>query len=388
MSRQTFDVAAPADVLAAATHLDPYPYYARIVAERPVHFDDRLGAWVVASAAGVSAVLAHPACRVRPAAEPVPAALVGSPAGEIFRRLVRMNDGALHVRLKPAVSQALAAVEPTMLADVAGAQASALLGELDPQQVAADVSTFAFALPVRTIAALFGIAGDRLGRLPDLVNAYVVAAGPSAQAEEVGAGNLAAAELLEMAAQALDAQRAAGRGPLLRLFGERSLMLANAVGLLSQAYEATAATIGASLLALARHPDDLAAVRRQPSLVRGAVEETLRWDPFVQNMRRFVAEDAQVAGVSMRAGDAALVLSAAASRDPARHADPHRFDLARRDMGGFAFGAGAHACPAHGIASRLAAVGVQRLLDAGVEPAGLEQVRSYRRSAFRTPVFG
>ena len=73
----------------------------------PVYRDDALGMWVACGAAAVRAVLTAPQCRVRPTAEPVPRALAGSPAGEIFGRLVRHNDGAGHQPLKQAMAATL-----------------------------------------------------------------------------------------------------------------------------------------------------------------------------------------------------------------------------------------------------------------------------------------
>src|SRR3982751_4191775 len=99
----------PRDPVAAVIHPDPYPYYADLVARQPLARHEPLGLWVAASAAAVSAVLTDPKCRVRPSAEPVPAALVGSPAAEIFGRLVRMNDGARHAPMKSAVTPTLEA---------------------------------------------------------------------------------------------------------------------------------------------------------------------------------------------------------------------------------------------------------------------------------------
>jgi len=101
----------PADPVAAVTHPDPYPYYADLTAARPLHRDEGLGLWVACSAATVTEVLTSPACLVRPPSEPVPRALVGSSAGSIFGRLVRMNEGAKHAALKPAVSAATAGIE-------------------------------------------------------------------------------------------------------------------------------------------------------------------------------------------------------------------------------------------------------------------------------------
>ena len=83
----------PQDPIAAVTHPDPYPYYADLAAHRPLYRDDALRLWVASSAAAVTAVLASDLCRVRPPAEPVPRALLGSPAGELFGHFVRMNDG-------------------------------------------------------------------------------------------------------------------------------------------------------------------------------------------------------------------------------------------------------------------------------------------------------
>lgn len=381
------ELAWPADPFAAVTHPDPYPYYARLLAERPMDWDETLRAWIAVSAEAVDAVLAHPACRVRPPGEPVPPALLGSPAGELFGRLVRMNDGARHAELRPAVSQTLGALCPERAAEAAENRATLLLQALHPGRKPEDLTGFAYALPVETVGALAGFARERLPDLPRLVNAYVLAAGPFADARDLEEGASAAGELLEIAAEALDRQARAGEGVLLGLAGDRATVLANAVGFLSQAYEATAAAIGSTLLALGRHPEALAAVRARPELAVAAVRETLRWDPFVQNMRRWVAEDAVVAGVPMRAGEAILALTAAASRDPALDPGAHRFDPLRQERPSFAFGAGAHACPAYAVAPIIAAVGVRRLLEAGVVPMALERVR-FRRSPFRAPVFG
>jgi hypothetical protein len=100
----------PQHPIAAVTHPDPYPYYAELVVHRPVYRDEGLGLWVVSSAEAVSATLTSELCRVRPPAEPVPRALLGSPAGDIFRRLVRMTDGPDHHAFKPVLASTLGAI--------------------------------------------------------------------------------------------------------------------------------------------------------------------------------------------------------------------------------------------------------------------------------------
>jgi cytochrome P450 len=82
----------------------------------------------------------------------------------------------------------------------------------------------------------------------------------------------------------------------------------------------------------------------------------------------------------MRAGDAFLVVLAAANRDPAAHPDPHRFDPARRDRGQASFGAGAHLCPGQELAAAIAHAGVEQLLAAGVDLEPLARQAAYRAS--------
>src|SRR6267378_1788425 len=112
MSPERTAMQFPRDPLAAVTHPDPYPYYTSLVAERPFYRDEALGLWVASSAAAVTAALTSDLCRVHPPTEPVPRALLGSPAGDIFGHLVRMTDGPAHAALKPRVTAALASFDP------------------------------------------------------------------------------------------------------------------------------------------------------------------------------------------------------------------------------------------------------------------------------------
>jgi cytochrome P450 len=383
----------PADPYAAVTHPDPYPYYAALVAERPLHRDERLGAWVAASAAAVEAVLASPALRVRPPGQRVPADLAGSAAAEVFGNLVRMNDGPVHAQMRAAVTGALDGLELAAVARRAEIRSTRLLERLRAQDPA-DLTRFAFDLPVLTIAAVLGLPED--DTLPWQVQRYVLAASGLADAVELAAGKAAARALLALAGEALDSQLSSQAETLLTRLarqakragcGLRPQILANAVGLLSQTYEATAALIGATLVALARHPEAMAQVRARPERIAAAVAETIRWDPSTQVMRRFAAEDVEIAGASMRAGDAVLALPGAANRDPAANPDPHRFDIDRLGARSYGVGAGVHACPAHRLAPVIAAAGIRQLLAAGLDPSPLPAQRRFRRSPFRITEF-
>lgn len=386
----------PAHPLAAATHPDPYPYYAQLVTERPLYRDTALDLWVASSAAAVDAVLASDLCGVRPLTEPVPAALLGSAAGAVFRQLVRMNDGAGHCPFKRAVTVALAAAEQRAV-PLGHATARQLAGALpaagDPAQPAA-VDDFLFRLPVLVVAQLLGIDARHGPVLMPQVAALARAFAAGADAHQVEAGGAAAAWLLDM----LLAPAAGGNdgeaddeddGGLLTGLaraahsagvGDSAVIAANAVGFLTQTYEASAGLIGNTLLALGRQPGLRQQVDAEPALLGAVIQEVLRCDPPVQNTRRFVQRAGSVAGQSMRQGDVILVLLAAAGRDPAANPEPQRFDPGRRQRRIFSFGSGVHACPGADIAATIAAAGVHQLLAAGVDPARLANAVRYRAS--------
>lgn len=366
----------PADPIAAVTHADPYPYYADLVARRPFHRDDRLGLWVAASAAAVTAVLSSEICRVRPVAEAVPSSIAGTPAGEVFRRMVRMNDGEYHARMKPSVAATLAMLDHAAVRRHAEDAARTLAAELDPAANVERLAEFAFRLPPYAIGALLGMAPDVLPRAAASAGAFVRGLAPGAAATEVRHG-AAAADVLGQTVRALPRYRDAGDDTV-----------ANVVGFFWQSYEATVGLVGNTLLALARHADVAARVAREPAALAVVVSEVARWDAPVQNTRRFVAAAGEVAGVGVRENDTVLLVLAAANRDPAANGEPARFDPDRRERRTFTFGLGAHACPGEAVAVTIAGAGVARLLAAGIDPRRLAASFTYRPSAnIRIPLF-
>jgi cytochrome P450 len=387
----------PTDPIAAVTHPDPYPYYAHLVAEKPLYRDDALGLWVANSAATVTAVLHHDLCRVRPTAEPVPRALLGSPAGEIFRQLVRMNDGRDRCPLKQAISATLDSIAGHTAAAESRRWADVLAAGIGPGTDHGAVSSFAFELPTYVVLHLLGAPPDRLAELSPWAAAFASCFSPVSSTEQIEAGKVAAGHLLDFFRSLASAPTTGEGTGLLALLGQEArrfgrddpdAVVANAAGFLFQAYEATAGLIGNTLLALAAHPEvrERAAAEGSFSAV---VQEVLRYDPSIQNTRRFLAGPATIAGEDMREGDAILVVLAAANRDPAANPHPERFDLDREDRRLFTFGAGAHACPGQGLAATIAAAGVERLLRSGVDPARLAETVIYNRSAnIRVPLFG
>jgi len=376
------------DPVAAATHADPYPFYAELRAGPPLVWNEKLRVWVASRADVIeSLLLAHGALRVRPAAEPVPRAILGSPAGEVFGHLVRMNDGAAHEAHRPALQRALAGL------DFDTVHSAALqIARSTPTQPLSDAL---FSMPIRAVAHLLGFADEALPQVDRWMRDFVACLSPLSSADQLQAASVAANELMARF-EALAAGTPPRHGSLLSAVlaeGDagaplsRSL-LANLVGLLSQTCDATAGLLGNSLIALMREPSLREAARTRVGL-RAVVEETARHDPSVQNTRRFCIEAITIAGATLAAGDAVLLVLAAANRDPAFNPDPERFTLVRAGRRMLGFGHGVHACPGQALACTLAAAGLEALLSRAPDfDAMRERGWSYRASAnARIPVF-
>ncbi|MBB3006977.1 cytochrome P450 [Cupriavidus alkaliphilus] len=363
------------DPLSAVTHPDPYPYYRELAASRPFFRDARLGLWVAAGPREVAAVLAHADCRVRPPAQPVPPALAGTAAGDLFGRLVRMNDGAAHAPLKALLVPMLAAVDPVRAAQQAVAMAQVLDAGNGARTAmpAASVNRWLFALPVVALASVLGlpVARDRdtAVEVAQQVAAFAAAQSPLADTDTVRAGAEAARWLGTWLASSL-ACGVAANGPLPALQHaalaagiEAQAVAANIIGLLVQACEATAGLAGNTLLWLGRDPSS----GGMP--LQGVVARVAQDDPPVQNTRRFLAADTELCGHAVKAGDTVLVLLAAASCS----------GLAD-DARAWTFGHGRHACPGDRLAQALAAATVAALRACGAEPAALARAFRYRPS--------
>jgi cytochrome P450 len=122
---------------------------------------------------------------------------------------------------------------------------------------------------------------------------------------------------------------------------ELEAMIAN---LLNGGHETTRSLLSIAVALLVAHPDALAALRADPGLVPGAVEEVLRYESPILSTMRVAVEPVEVGGVPLDPGQPVVLSFLAANRDPARFADPDRFDVRRADVRPVSFGFGIHHC--------------------------------------------
>ncbi|MBU6488415.1 MAG: cytochrome P450 [Burkholderiales bacterium] len=374
----------PTDPLQAVTHPNPYPYYAALRHRAPLGRDEASNLWVAARAQTVNRVLGDERLTVRPASEPVPHAIAGQPAGEVFGRLARMNEGDSHRLARQALVNGLGSIDTTAVFHSASDRAASLIKRFDGSG-AALLDALTFALPVRVVAELMGLPAD--DALEATVRRFVACLSPASSQETLREAHEAALRLQSaLHALALDSTPASPllerivAGGLTRSAALPNALVSNLLGLFSQTFDATAGLIGNSLVTLVQYRDVAAQLRPARVDIHAFVHEVARFDPPVQNTRRFVRETVEIEGVTLQPGDAVLVVLAAASRDDDVYENADCFIADREHAPLACFGAGRHACPGEAIAKAIAAGVVSALLDSGYDHGNPSLSWAYRPS--------
>jgi cytochrome P450 len=143
----------------------------------------------------------------------------------------------------------------------------------------------------------------------------------------------------------------------------REEIVANTKLMLSGGLQEPRDLIALTLWALGTHPQQLEEVRADRSLVKGAVEETLRWAGPVGTSTRQTTRASELGGVAMPEGALVGAVLSSANRDPRRWTDPDRFDIHRKEGAHLAFAIGTHFCLGAWFGRHLARVSLEILLD-------------------------
>ncbi|HEV7762639.1 MAG TPA: cytochrome P450 [Acidimicrobiales bacterium] len=340
---------------------DPYAQFAALRAADPVHASP-LGVWMLFAYDDIHRLLREPGLSVEDRhAHPTPltelAASVRGGDGSTERgNLAMLNrDPPDHTRLRRLVSKAFTPRTIQQLRPRVQALVDSTLDEAERQGGLELISQFAFTLPFAVITELLGMPDTDTDQLRSWSGTLVRSLEPVVDADTLRAIDAAAENMYGLISEAIAAKRQAPADDLLSALiaaeenGDvlHDDELAEQVMLLYLAgHETTVNLIGNGVLALLRHPDQLAALRADPELATNAVDELLRYDSPVQMTRRVTLTETAVGGHVIEAGAFVVLAVASANRDPAHFGpDAGRLDLARADAGEhLSFGGGHHYC--------------------------------------------
>jgi cytochrome P450 len=358
---------------------NPHPIFAQLRAEDPVHWSEPMQAWIVTryDLAGELLIDAetYSAERLGSVRKHLPAP-VQDIATQILRWLSHwmvFRDPPDHTRLRRHMNRVLNLPVFEALRGSIGEIAGMLLDDLPRGEVVNLVPAFSIQLPGMVIMDLMGVSRDRLLEVKswsdDMMLFIGSARGVPDKYERARRGAVAMAELFQ---GMIEERRAVPQDDMLSLLiqseagGQRlndDELIGSLMMVLNGGHETTANLINNSLLALAHHPDQVAALRQGPEGTARAVDEFLRYDSPVLSIGRVVVREAELGGKQLSCGERIFAMLVAANRDGAVFANPDRLDIARNPNPHMAFGKGHHFCLGTPLARIEGQIAVECLLD-------------------------
>lgn len=290
-------------------------------------------------------------------------------------------DGAPHLRQRKLISAGFTPRMTRRLEGLAREWAARIVDDAIDKETVEFVQDVAYQLPMHMIADILGIPLEERDWLFKMTNDMLLSADPEYPVADSEREGLAAQifaygheilgrkrenatdDVLSLLATVSDDQ-----GPLNDLELEAFFMLLTVAG-----SETTRNAISSGLLKLLHEPEQLAALREDPTLMKGGTEEIIRWSSPVAYFKRLVARDTEIAGVPIAEGERITLWYPSANRDGRVFDEPDRFDVRRKKNEHVAFGGGGpHFCLGAHLARREIMILFEELLSrtAGIELVG------------------
>jgi cytochrome P450 len=358
---------------------DPYPLYARLRRDEPVHWNPLLNSWVVTRYAEVAQIVQDAS---RFSSEParrsygVPLTPEDQAAVEHFYALLSLfmqaSDPPRHTRLRRLVNRAFTPRAIERLRTNIQQFVDNKLNEVEEAGQLELIEQLAYPLPSFVIAELLGIPqeGQRLFKASSgAIASFLGILNPApGQMVALEAPLLEVAEFLK---ELVRQRRHYPQEDLLSAIGTKdeqgeglseAEIVVTAMFLLFAGHETTTNLIGNGMLALLRHPAELQKLRSNPALITPAVEELLRYDSPVQGVGRVARVDIELGGQAIKAGQRVWIMFGAANHDQAVFEEPEKLKLERAGNQSLGFGHGLHYCVGAALARLEAQIALNSLV--------------------------
>jgi hypothetical protein len=310
---------------------DPYELYAQQLAGNPVYWDTESKVWGIYAYKDCWFLLNSPHTRIPALAAPAEG-ILNEYALLLLQHLVRLANEEQHHYARHIVLQLHKSMQPVSTA--------LLLDELMARQDATTINWVRISkqLPLYSLLSSFRFPQEAIQTILSCIEQLITIMLPYKNKEQVTAINTAAQQVYQLTAQQLQTGVAGTLPP-----EQWEITTANLVGLMIQSYDAGRGILSNALLqAFTR-----SATTSHQEAMKKLVVETLRYDPPIHNTRRVLTSDMVIHNKELKAGDTAVLVLAAANRDPAQFEHPVLFDTNRpNNHTHLTFGFGAHACVA------------------------------------------
>lgn len=347
---------------------DPYPFYEHRRCQGDIVWDDAAQAWLILGYHAARHVLGDPGWTSDPRANPDTRAALAYLGSDMVDRSMLLTDGINHRRLRDAVRDVFTPSFIAGLHDGVDAIAAAVIehhGAGEPFDFMTDI---ALPLPLTVAAEWLGLDPGNADILREESPAIIRMLGALADADQINTGAAAFATLIaEFLPLAADRRAHPSEDLLSFMAADPALelddVIINAVLIAVAGHETTANLLGAAMIRLLQ-PDAAGSrlVDTHDINDPAVLTELLRLDGPVQATARIATQDQRVGGAEITAGQRALVVLAAANRDPKIFDRAAELRLDRRGAAPLAFGYGAHYCLGSALARLEIEVALRRIL--------------------------
>jgi cytochrome P450 len=349
---------------------DPYPVWRRLRDEAPLYRNDKYNFWALSRYDDVAAAL--PDWQTYRSGRGTTADILFAGI-EVPPGILLFEDPPLHDLHRRLLSRVFTPRRMLAVEDLVRDFCSRALEPLQEADGFDFVTDLGAIMPMRTIGYLLGIPEEHQQQIRDQadksISYEVNKDDPAALSATIFQETITLfAEYIEwrsthpsddLMTELLTAEveeRDGSRRPL-----DRGEVLAYTAMIAGAGNETTARLIGFMGQLLGDHPGQRRELAANPSLIPGAVEETLRFEPPSPVQARYVARDVEVRGRVIPEGSYMLLLNGSANRDESHFVDPDRFDI-RRTGGHLSFGQGIHFCLGSALARLEARVAIEEVL--------------------------
>jgi cytochrome P450 len=359
---------------------DPYPTYARLHEEGPLHYVDvgsKWAVWSIFSHAECSSIAKDPRLSAKRAQQQLLALPLSRQAE--FSELARMlglwlifMDPPEHTRLRKLLNKGFAPAAVEGLRPQVAAIVDRMLTPLQHGSAVDLMREFANPMPVRIILEMLGIPQELRDTFVDWSRAIALFRGsPDRTVEQAKGAQDALIELTEFFRKTVAERRRKKGNDLISLLidieeeGEvltEEELYAQCIALLFAGHETTRNLIGNGMFTLLQHPEETDELRESSEMIRTAVEELLRYESPVQFTARVLKEDIEVCGQRIPKKWTILCMLGAANRDPKKFEEPNRLNLKRLNNEHLAFSAGPHFCIGAQLARMEGQIAIMNLL--------------------------
>jgi len=355
-NQPTYDLFSPEAVA------NSYPLFKRMRSEDPVHYSESLGYWILTRYRDVEAALRDE--RVSSNRKSLFINNLGSLDVKEIQNFLDLTSNMMvdtdppeHTRLRKLANPGFTTRAIESWRSIIQNTTDRLLDQVQNHGGMDVVSDLARPLPGIIITEIFGVPeterANMLGWARDITTFFGAAGGSTIEIEELARkADKAAAQFCALIRQLIEQRRRQPGTDMISLlsvayqeqgFNHEKLPF-QCMEILNAGMLTTTNLISNGVNALLCHPDQLQKLKKNPTLIKSAVEEILRFDTSVPFLTRIAKQDLTIGGKDITAGSVIVLGFGAANHDPEKFEEPEVFDITRTPNEHLGFSSGIHFC--------------------------------------------